>query len=110
MEKSIEELLEEFLDNGGEIEVVPPEETEDKQTIGSTTKKPPQIMTLPEGEFMFGKKQKKRKKAKKPDFSKINLDLIPDHLKKLLKINENKKEEQVETNKNTRSASASDER
>lgn len=86
MSKSTEELIQEFLDNGGEIEKLPPAEYEDKQTIGSTTKKVPDIKTLPEAELLYGKKQVKRKKQKKPDYSDINMDLIPDHIKKLLKV------------------------
>ena len=59
-EKTNEELIEEFLANGGEIEVIPPVEYDNTQTIGSTTKKVPKIMTLPEGEFMFGRKQTRK--------------------------------------------------
>ena len=112
-DKTTEEMIEEFLANGGEIEVIPPVEPENKQTIGSISKKVPQIMTLPEGELMFGRKQTKRKKVKVPDYSNINMDLIPDHLKKLLgvedKQDENTKEEQFEADQNLGSTEASDE-
>jgi hypothetical protein len=85
--KTTEELIQEFLDNGGEIEKLPTIEPDNKQTIGSTTKKTPQIMTLPEGADMFGEKQKRRKKVKKQDFSDIDLDLIPEHLHNIIKKN-----------------------
>lgn len=88
MNKTTEQLIEEFLAKGGKIEKLDAIEPEWKNKVGSTTKKIPNLMTLPEGEFMFGRKQVKRKKIKKPDYSKINMDLIPNHLKKLLKVNE----------------------
>jgi len=88
MSKTTEELIQEFIDNGGQIEKLPPVEVEDKQTMSPMTKSVPQIMTLPEAELMYGKKQVKKKKEKKPDYSNINMDLIPDHLKKLLKVDE----------------------
>jgi len=86
MNKSTEQLIEEFLAKGGEIEKLDPIEPIWKNKVNSTAKKIPNIMTLPEGEFMFGRKQVKKKKVKKPDYSNINMDLIPDRLKKLLKV------------------------
>lgn len=110
MSKSTEELIQEFLDAGGEIEKLEPIELDQSKTIGSISKKTPQIMTLPEAELMFGKKQVKKKKPKQPDYSDINMDLIPDHLKKILKVDqaETTKETQVETNQNLGSTEASD--
>jgi len=79
--KTDNELIEEFLANGGEVERLETIEPEYKSVIGSTVKKVPELMTLKEGELMFGEKQKRRKKKKKElDFSKIDLDLIPEHL------------------------------
>lgn len=110
MNKTTDELIEEFLANGGEIEKLDPIEPEWKNRVGSTAKKIPNLMTLPEGEFMFGRKQVKKKKVKKPDYSNINMDLIPEHLKKLLKVDETKvdttKEGQLETNQNLGSTKA----
>lgn len=83
--KTTEELIQEFLKNGGEIEKLDPVEVDDKQTIGSTVKKVPQIMTLAEGEHMFGKKQKRKTNNKKQDFSSIDIDLIPEHLHHIIK-------------------------
>lgn len=81
--KTTEELIKEFLDNGGKIEKLPPVEIEEKNLVGSS-KKVPELKTLSEAELLYGKKQVKRKSAKKPDLSDINMDLIPDHIKKLL--------------------------
>lgn len=85
MAKTTQELIEEFLANGGEIEKLDPVEVEDKKTIGSTVKKAPEIMTLAEGELMFGEKSKRRKKKKVPDYSGIDMSLIPEHLHKYIK-------------------------
>lgn len=91
MGKTTEELIEEFLANGGEIEKLDPVEVEDSNPVGSTTKKIPELMTLAEGELMFGKKQKRTKK-KEPDFSNIDLDLIPEHLHHIIKKPAKKKQ------------------
>lgn len=111
--KTTEELIEEFLAKGGKIEKLPPQEVEDTRKVGATTKKVPNLKTLPEAELLFGKKQVKRKKEKKPDYSNINMDLIPDHIKELLKVDEtlsnNTKEERLETDQNSRSTKTSDE-
>lgn len=85
MTKTTDELIKEFLDNGGEIEVLEPIEVENRYIIGSTVKKAPELMTLGEGEDMFGKKQKRKKSKKEPDYSGINLDLIPKHLHNIIK-------------------------
>jgi len=97
-EKTIEELTEEFLAKGGEVEILPTEEPIIKKpVIGSLNKKIPVLKTLPEAELMYGKKQVKKKKKKIPDYSSINMDLIPDHLKELLKINDNKADDPSST-------------
>lgn len=95
--KTTEELIQEFLDNGGEIEKLDYVDPETKNIVGSTVKKVPQLMTLAEGEHMFGKKQKRRKKIKKQDFSGIDLSLIPEHLHHI--INKPASDKQEETNK-----------
>jgi hypothetical protein len=78
------ESVEEFLARGGKIEKLDPcGEIKDKP-IGSISKQKPQIMSLAEGELMFGKKSKRVKKEKEPDYSDINFDLIPEHLRKIL--------------------------
>lgn len=92
MTKTTEELIEEFLANGGEIEKLDPVEVEDKKVIGSTVKKVPELMTLAEGELMFGKKQTRKTKKKEPDFSGINPELIPEHLHKFIKSPAKEKE------------------
>ena len=83
--KTTEELIEEFLANGGEIEKLEAVEPEYKSIIGSTVKKTPELKTLAEGELLYGEKQKRRTKKKVPDFSGINLDLIQKHLHDFIK-------------------------
>ena len=109
MSESTQDLIQEFLEKGGEIEKLDTIEPEQKNVVGSTVKKVPNIMTLAEAELMFGRKQKSTKKAKKPDYSNINMDLIPDHLKKLLKVDETEttKENSVETDQDSRSTKTS---
>lgn len=107
MKKTTEQLLEEFLANGGEIQKIPAVPYEENHRVGSTSKKVPELKTLAEGEVLYGEKKKVRKKKKDPDYSGINMDLIPDHIKKLLnysdegsEANQNK-EESNEADKNS---------
>jgi len=104
--KTNKELLEEFLAKGGKIQKIPTVPYEKTHAIGSTAKKVPELKTLAEGELLYGENRKLKKKKKKPDYSDINMDLIPNHIKKL--INYNKKEDKIETNKDSRSSEASD--
>ena len=108
MNKTIEELTKEFLDKGGEIEVLDPMSIEDNRKVRSIQKKVPELMTLPQAEHMFGKKQVKKKKIKEPDFSNINIDLIPEHLQGIIKQSATTKETPIETNKNYRCNDTSD--
>lgn len=114
-EKTTEELINEFLAKGGKIEKLPAVPYEVSYKVSSTTKSAPELKTLAEGELLYGAKSKSRKKKKKVDYSNINMELIPDHIKSLLKYD--KKEEEltkpnngghIETNKNSRSSKASD--
>lgn len=83
--KTNEELIEEFLKNGGEVEKLETIEPKSKTNVGSVSKKTAQLMTLPEGELMFGeKKEPREKKVKEVDYSGINADLIPEHLRKYM--------------------------
>lgn len=108
--KTDQELIEEYLANGGEVEVLETIEPDLNQTISSITKKVPVLKTLPEAELLYGKKQVKKKKVKVPDYSGIDMNLIPDHLKKRLNIGQEvdkaTKEAQVETNQNSRCSKA----
>ena len=107
MKKTTEELLEEFLANGGEIQKIPTVPHEQKHMIGSTSKKVPELKTLAEGELLYGEKKKINKKTKKPDYSGINMDLIPEHIKSLINYSDEKsdtnqnKEESNEADKNS---------
>ena len=109
MKKSTEELIKEFLAKGGEIEILDPIVPEDNRKVRSTQKKVPELMTLPQAEHMFGKKQVKKKKKKEPDFSNINIDLIPEHLRGIMKQSATTKETLIETNKNSRCTNISNE-
>lgn len=82
--KTDEELIEEFLSRGGQIEKVDTVEYNKKQVIGSTGPKVTTLMTLAEGELLFGEKNERVKKEKEPDYSGINMDLIPEHLRKFM--------------------------
>ena len=82
--KTDQELIEEFLKSGGQVEKLDNIEFEKKYVVGSTCKKVPTLMTLKEGEEMFGEKQDREKKEKEADFSDINIDLIPEHLRKFM--------------------------
>lgn len=109
MGKTTQQLIDEFLANGGTIEKLEPIEQEERHVVRSTVKKTPELMTLDEAEHMFGKKQVKKKKAKVPDFSNININLIPEHLRGIIKQTATTKEELIETDKNSRSTKAGDE-
>jgi len=112
MKKTNEELIQDFLDNGGKVEKLSEIEYEHKHVVNSIVKKIPVLKTLPEAELLYGRKQVKKKKIKKPDYSNIDMNLIPDHLKELLKVEksttEPTKEANVETDKNLRSTKVSD--
>ena len=83
--KSNEELIEEFLKNGGEVQKLETIEPKSKTNVGSVSKKTQQLMTLSEGEELFGEKKPEREvKEKEVDYSGINIDLIPEHLRKFM--------------------------
>jgi hypothetical protein len=53
-------------------------------------------MALQEAELMFGERNNKEVKIKKQDYSSINMDLIPEHIKRLIlskSDNDNTKEQ-----------------
>jgi len=97
-EKTTEELMEEFLANGGKVQKIPAVPHEYSTKVSSTIKKVPELKTLVEGANLYGEKKKtKVKKKKDPDFSGINMDLIPDNIKSL--INYSGKEPETNQNK-----------
>jgi len=108
--KTTEEMMQDFLDKGGKIEKIPSIPYTPNYKVSSTTKKVPELKTLVEGELLYGVKKKVNKKSKAPDYSGIDMNLIPEHIKKLIKYsnkeqNQNK-EEKDETNKDSRSSKA----
>lgn len=88
------ETVEEFLARGGEIEKVeegisglPKEEQKEEErevNVKNTTVGPVKIMTLEEGSLMFGKKIKRKKKAKIVDKKKIEeiASTLPEEVRK----------------------------
>lgn len=95
------ETIEEFLARGGQIEKVDNPTFVKPKIIGSVTKKQTSLMTLAEGELFFGEKGKRTKKVKETDYSGINFDLIPEHLKNIIKPapqQDDKGEQSNETN------------
>lgn len=84
MSKSKEQMIQEFLDNGGQIERLPTIEVKTNEMIGSLTKKQTTLLTLEEAEQLYGEKSIREVKNKKPNISGINMELIPDHLKRLI--------------------------
>ena len=88
--KTDQELIEEFFARGGTVEKITHVEMQNRQVIGSTSKKTPNLLTLQEGEELFGEKQDRVKKEKEADFSGINVDLIPEHLRKFMTKKETK--------------------
>ena len=96
MEKTTEQLIQDFLAKGGQIEVLPSAEYVDNSVIGNLNKRPVNLMALQEAELMFGERNNKEVKIKKQDYSSINMDLIPEHIKRLIlskSDNDNTKEQ-----------------
>ena len=83
MSKTHEEMIREFLNNGGEIEVLPSKIEEKPRAIGSLTKKIPKLMSLNEAEEMFGEVSE-RQKNKKIDVSSVDMNALPEHIKRLI--------------------------
>ena len=112
-DKTTDELLKEFLANGGEVKKIPAIPHEVSLKVNSTAKTTVELLTLAEGEELFAAKKKTNAKAKQPDYSGINMDLIPDHIKSLIKykgdmVSNKNNGGQIETNKNSRSSEAGD--
>jgi len=111
-EKTTEQLIKEFIAKGGKIQKLPTVDYEMSYKVKSTAKSVPELKTLSEGELLYGAQKRTNKKTKQPDYSSINMDLIPDNIKKLLKYNNDDKSDkqnnggQVETNKNIRGSEA----
>lgn len=84
------ETLEEFLARGGKIEVIPPVKVAEEKTIPvNLSIYDINFMDLEEGSLYYAEKSKNNKNAKpldkvKYDKEKINLSVLPDHLKKYL--------------------------
>ena len=81
------ETIAEFLARGGKIQVVPPKVLESKESnVKPTTSGPANIITYAEADQFYGTKTVRKKKEKKVDLSKIDMNNVPDDLKKILGI------------------------
>lgn len=83
------ESLEQFLARGGKIKVVQPKVPETTQTVFSSSKKniSADTMTLWDAQIYFGEKEGRPSSAKQPKNNKeasLNLDALPEELKKRL--------------------------
>jgi len=90
-----DDLIKEFLKNN-EIEIIPPiEEKRSGVTVSGVKHNIADMMSLGESINMYGEKQKRKVKKKKPDISKINKDLIPESLHGIINLysNEESKED-----------------
>ena len=85
--ETVKETIEEFLARGGEVEIVPQaEREEEKIVIKPQAGGPPQLMSLTDGQHFFAEKKKSKKKKKTGlNLKNVNMDLVPDSLKSMLK-------------------------
>lgn len=87
MEKTTKQYIEEFLAKGGKItKCEPGPMPQRKVTMNSTSAGPAKIMSLQEGDLYYGEKITRAKKRKTVDLTDINMDIIPDELRKKLGI------------------------
>jgi hypothetical protein len=84
MKKTMQQLMDEFLESGGEIQKVTPVQEEYVYSIGTLSHKRASLMTLDEAELMFGVKTIKNKKIKVENKNNIDMTLIPDKIKDLI--------------------------
>lgn len=82
--KDKDELIQDFLDQGGVIEILPTIETTTKNVVNSLTKKQVSLISLADAELFYGEKNSKTGKPKKASTENINFDLIPEHIKNLI--------------------------
>lgn len=84
---SKKETIKEFLARGGQIQKVPAKVPEDTDyTVKAQTSGPPVLMSLSDGEHFFSEKKKSRvKKKAKINLSKVDMELVPESLRAMLK-------------------------
>ena len=79
--------VQEFLASGGTITKCPVVKlAEDIQNVRSMATGPAKLMSLEEGEVMYGEKTTRKKKEKAVDLSGIEIANIPEELRKSLGI------------------------
>ena len=79
-----QKAIEKFLSDGGVIEKLETVENTYKPVIRGAMSRAPDLKTLSEGANLYGKKIKRKRKVKVPDFSNINVELIPEHLRNII--------------------------
>lgn len=90
------ETCDEFIANGGPVEVLPYIEPPSGKTVNTSYSSSPHLMTLSEGEQMFGVKNERVKK-KSSSYPTINMDLIPEHLRQFVVNNPTEDENKEQT-------------
>lgn len=78
------ETPEDFLARGGEVEMLSAGTDSHKSVISSSNSKKINLLSLTEAEELYGEKLKRNIKHKKIDVSNVDLDLIPEHIKRLI--------------------------
>ena len=80
------ETIQEFLARGGKIKVIPPVLPPNERPVKSTNPGPAVLMTYEDADHYYGKKTERKKKEKVVDLSNVNLDKVPEDLRKILGI------------------------
>lgn len=81
------ESMKEFIARGGVVAKCPVVAiAEDMQNVRSMATGPAKLMSLEEGEVMYGEKTTRKKKEKVVDLSGIKVEDIPEALRKTLGI------------------------
>lgn len=94
MKKTTQQLIDDYLESGGKIDVLDTVEEDYKYKVGNLNNRRASLMTLDEAEFMFGVKTTKKKKSNKSELASIDMNLIPDKIKNLILNGKDKTKEE----------------
>jgi len=83
---NIEESIKDYLKRGGQIEKIPTVQPQENRLIRSTITGPVNLLTLNEGSLFYSEKNKRKKKIKIVKLDHINLDDVPEELRKKLGV------------------------
>lgn len=85
MTKKKTETIQEFLERGGKITVVPPSGPKEKSTnVKSTVVGPATALSYEDADYYYGEHKKRKKIKKEPDVSNLNLNSLPEDFRKKL--------------------------